>query len=733
MSAQLLARLGAANPYRVTLLCGPPGSGKTEAIALVLEGMRARRVHFGARHPHAELIPFVRGLVDALAPTVPALGVGFASAAATANRSARPALVLSEWFAQHLGQERAIIALDDLHVLGDATAVRDFIVRAIAVTAPDVRWLLGSRDTHSWPRATWLANSVAGVPLALDSDRHAASLSDDGVAAAARAWLATLDVAQAASARAVALLPSLDAAYVARIPDAGAVLAGLAQTHPYACSGDRLRAAFAEALVSPASAFDSDAFALARIALQNAPAATRLQFFSEMRAGEAILELVNRDGFALIDAHKGDIVERAVSELALDERRTCALAILLEATRETELGRHDVAESWYLHAARIAPDAPSRARVEFEFGSDLLRRARLDCIETLERVTACSVTPSFDARATAALGTAYAAADRWESARVMIADALARVASWPEDEDVAVRARVYRQAAYVFLLDADPGAAAAFARRAIDLGERWGLDEIVAAALSVLLVVASSHEDDGEANLALLQRLERCAHRLDNAFLLRYARLGELEAYGERAAWPEVDRMETVLASQELENDTLHTDETLVRTRALRAAGVGDFAGALRLLRTAGDHVGDAELRAFHQAEIATYAAAAGDHGVAIRAMAEVAKILPSLPPGANALVVRTEMQLTLAHFLLGFPGLTHARLRRAAPLTARFPRVQRLYDTVSRVLAFADDRADTSGTAMLESLAALHACGLGAIASMIGALPLSIVARRRS
>ncbi|GAC1547581.1 MAG: hypothetical protein NVS3B16_19700 [Vulcanimicrobiaceae bacterium] len=715
----------------MTLVIGPAGAGKTEAIARGLDGMRARHVHFRVRRAHAELVAFVRGLVDELAPTVPALGVGFASAAATARRSMRPALVLGEWFALHLGSERAVVALDDLHLVDESADVRDFLIRAIGFAAPEVRWVLGTRETHRWPLASWLAGSVAGVPLALELDRNREPHDDAAVAAAARVWFDALAGERATTASVLALLPTLDASHLAHLSGAHELIAELDERFPYARSGDRLRPEFAAEIVRASTPLDAAVVAGARRALEAAPVAERLQHATEIGDGAAIVDLMNSDGFALIDAHRGDIVEQAVSRLSADERRSCALAVLLEATRETELGRYDVAESWYLHAAHIASDAAGRARVEFEYGSDLLRRARTDCIETLERVSECSVTPSFDARATAALGAAYAAADRWELARATIADALAAVEAWPEGEDVAARARIYRQAAYVFLRDANPLAAAKFARRAIDLGERWGLDEIVAGALSVLLVVATSHEDDGAETVDLLQRLERCARRLDNTFWLRYARLGLLDAYGERAAWAEVDRMEQLLASQELENDTLHTDETLVRTRALRAAGTGDFNSALRLLRTSSDHVADAGLRAFRQAEIATYAAAAGDREAAARAIDT--EILHALPSGASALVVRTELQIALAQFLLGHSRVARMRLRRVAGEAARFPRMRVLHEAIGCVLAFDDEQAETTGAAMLESLVALHACGLGGMASILGALPLAVIVRRAS
>ncbi len=731
MSAQILARLGPASPYRITLITGAVGSGKSEAIAGTVATMSARCAYFAPRRSQEQLVPFVRGVIEAFRGPVPALSVGFASAAAAARRSTRPALVLGDWFATHLGAERTVIALDDLHLLdeepADVSPVRDFIMRAITASSPNIRWILGMRDTYRWPVSAWLAGSVAGIPIEFRG--QGSSLSDEATFHDVRAWLATRSIEDRSTAGILSRLPSLHDEVLARVPAVRTLLSDLLRVIPYACSGERLRLSVADALAS--GDLTDDDRAVARRALDGAPSHEVIQYLTDLCDGDAIVDLLAREGFALIDAHYGDVVDRAVAILDKSDRDRSAIALLLKAVRETELGRHDVAESWYLHAIRIAPEPASAARVEFEFASDLLRRARHDCVDLLEKVEKTPVSPAFDARVAAALGAAYAVSDRWDAARDAIRRALVAVDAWPEQADLAVRARILRQAAYVHLLDNDPSLAATFARRAIELGERLGLDEIVAAALSVLLVVASSHDDDGDGALALLRRLESAAYRLDNAFLLRYARLGQLDAYGDRAAWGDVDRVEALLESQELENDILHTDETLVRTRALRAASLGDFVSALRLLGTSAEAAGsDAGLRALRHAETATYAAAAGERAKALAAIDEAQKILPSLSAQANALVVRTDLQLTLAMHALGRRRLARARHRAAESYVVRYPRLALLHATIGRLLDFGDEPFDARGSEIVASLAALRACGLGGFASVIAALPLELVVR---
>jgi tetratricopeptide (TPR) repeat protein len=727
-------KVGPKGSHRVVPVYGKSGSGKSHAISDVLAASSVEAVHFRARRDHATLIPFARALVDALEGLAPSLRSGFSEAALAAARAAQPAKVLGDWLADRLGTTHAVIAVDDLHLVDESAPVRDFIIRIVASSGPRIRWIVAARETHLWPLATWLAHSTACVPVEVVADSRREPPQEWLLRASLVEWTLRKSVPTVTAARALALLPALDRAYLDRLQRGYETLEEIAKAFPFTRSGDRFVSSFSDALLAATSRYDAGAFAAASLALVDATPAARLQFFTALDAREDIVEALDRDGFAMLERGEGDIVDEAIRRLSAIERHGCALPVALEAKREMRLGRHDVGEAWYLHAASIAGNADDRARVEFAHASDLLRRSRFDAIEMLERITSRTVSQSFDAMAAATLAAAYAATDRPESAHEMIEKALSSVATWPETCSVNVRALVYRQAAYVLLRDGAPQEAAAMARRAIAFAEVCAADDVIAAALSVLVVVAISHADDGNEALVLLAQLERCALRLDNAYLLRYSRLAQLDEYGERAMWPDVDRIESILAQQELENDARHADETLVRTRALRMAASGNFPGALGLLGGVPENAGDPELLALRHAESAVYAAAAGNRIEAKSAIVRAEAALRfSTDPGVNALTVRAILQLSLAELLLGDVTSAVRRTRDIEPAARAFPRMNALATAIEAVLAFDDRDADTTSMAMLDALVALHAAGLGGIAASIGALPLARLARRAS
>ena len=729
-----LARRVRSRTARAVPITGPPGCGKSKAIALALSADDVASVHVFAHPRRGTLALFARDLADALAPLCPRLALGYAGAIAHATRRDRPATELANWFASELKTARLTIALDDLHLLGADTFA--FVARIVERSASDIVWILGSRNTHAWPLASWLARSIACIPIALGAapfvpEEHA---YDAAVRTEARLWLATLCEEDRSIARALVQLPGTLAENVRRLPGAHAIVSALRSAHPYAIASARLQTTFGVHVLDSSRDVHDDALARALDALPAEHPELRLRLLTEYGDARAIAAGLDEHGFALLDSGRADFVDDAIRRLTSAESQTSAVALALEAKRESERGRYDVSESWYLHAIAIAPNAELKARIQWAFASDLLRRSRSDAVDILERIAGESSSVVFRAMTAAALGAAYAALDRMPDALGAISTALRSTEGWSGNERLGIRALVYRQAAYVYLCDRNRNLAARYADLAIDDAERCGLHELVAAALSVLVVVASSYDDDAAAALVYLQRLERSALWLDNAYLLRYARLAQLDIFGDRGSWTEVDRLETLLAEQELENDLVHADETLVRIRALRAAGNGQFTSAVRLLESCGEHGGPPELRALRHAEIATYAAAAGMREPALQARFASQQLLDEIPhETTDAVAGRTQTLLTLVDALIGNRSAARGRLAGPSRSRERFSRIGILETAVRRIVEFDEAPSDRYCMALLEAFSALHACGFGGIAVALGALPVSSVTRRAS
>lgn len=784
---------------RVTVCCSSSGGGKSTAIGAQVRRFDGLRSHYVPGSDVRGLIAFVRGLADQLSESLPALGHGFAAAAANAMRQPRAGTALAVWFVDHLAGRNALLALDGLQSVDDCDDIVEFIVRAIEYSDARVQWILGMRSTTAFPIATWLAAEIADLQIdeallaftraeavglagrldvspvralaALETTGgHAgrfvlallAAAARDGRVAvgalgnglndsepqladvetqsadvetqsadfeaqleeASRAFLASLPTAYVRALHALLQLPALDEALVNNVCDGPGLLARIGAEAPYALRLSakwhftRTFAAIVERRSPADEALRAEGTDLALAALVGAPVVA-LRVAARAGAVTAILRLLERHGFALSEAGYGDLIDEALTIVPQGERSASYAALALEAMRESDLGRHDVADAWFAHAAELAPDPLDRYRVHYVYAGNLLRRGRLDCIDVLESIVDKPATPELQASVIATLGAAYGAAGRWQEARRRIAEALLRI---DDIADIATRASVYQSAAYVALQDGDAPAAERYASVALSLADEHGHDRIAVLALIVRYVVASSFKDDIASALSILGALERYANRLGNAFFRRYALLGMMESHAQRGDRDELERTERALACEELENDVVHAEESLLPARAMRLAGTGDFTGAYRLLSSSAERPMEAHQRALRFAEIAVYAAAADLDDVAGDAIASARRALRRAPSGPTATLMSVRLHVALASLLLG-------RLRSAAGVlcsteraTADLPRLRKFHALLRAMLDHR--RGATNHDELLRLLETMDDEGFGGIAQIIEALP---------
>ena len=750
---------------RIVVVCASGGAGKSFAIAshLAAPGSPAGG-HFASTAMQRSLATFARGLVDALGHERIALRRSFAAALTTAERSARPAATLAAWFADHLAGTPLLVALDDLHRVDDVPEIVAFVTAAIERSPANVRFVLGMRHTLAFPIASWLAAGTADVTI----DERALSFAPDEAAALASALgsrvapgidgharrlvlaLTRVGAAHAVNAEveaaqrvrdavasfeahdrttlvALAALPSLDDATLASIVDARRVVAALerALPCPYEPAGGEIR--FAEVVAAELDRSvppgDAERTFAANVAVDALRAAGRtadaLRVAIHQRLTLATAIALDHDGFALYDGGDGDLVSAAVASLEVEARRHCSIALVLEAMAESDLGRHDVAESWFSHAVDAAATPAIRARVKYALAGDLLRRERLDGIAILEEIVAGSMPSGLLAAALASLASGHAVAARWVAARARIAEALDLL---PQVPDMIVRAGVYHRAAYVALQDGDAVAAERYAEHALALALEHGQDELVAVSLSVLYVVATTFRDDSTRALKLLERLEACGTRLGNAYFRCYALIGRVELYADRGDVVAMRRVQRRLASEELENNVRQIHDALLPTQALQSGWSGDFAAAHSMLVATAERSHDPQQRALRYAEVAVYAAAARRDAPASGAIRKAREALRDAPRLAGASLARANLYLALAATMLGRVRVARAALASTEASIVDGSRLAAFASAVRELILRRSGAANHE--AVLATLAALYDADFGGVATMIGSLP---------
>jgi len=759
-----------ARHRRVTLVCGSSGTGKSTAIDSYLNLIGGATATY-IPHPTAEeLLPFARGLVTALEATHSTLRHGLVAAFSNARRTQRPPTMLAQWFTDHLGAGEMTIVLDDLHLVGESDEIAEFLAALIEHGAPRVRWILGARSSAMFPIAKWLAAELVDMHiddtllaftadeavalaarLRVERDRalemfalagsHAGCLTlalltgnacgaprtfEAGLATSITALFALLGPEHLSSMHALLQLPSLDDDLVERIPFGCDLMRRLDIEAPYAFrfpEQPRFTSAFTKIAkrITPADeASLEDAARMVVSALEGAERPAEAMRAAALDGNaRAIVGLLERYGFALLNRGYGDVVNVAVRALLPEERRQNFVALTLEAMRESGIGRHDVADAWFSHAAQIAPDAHARTRVQFLYASDLLRRGRFDCIETLEHIAADQSDTDLQASAIASLGAAYGTAGRWAQSRECIEKALLRV---DDVSDVSLRATVYQRAAFVAVRDHDVDSAERYAKRTLALATEHGHDDIAAAALSVMLFIAINCKDDIEKALTILSSLEACAQRLGSAFWRRYALLIFIDVESDRGNWADLNRAEQELANEEIENDVQHAEEILLPSRALRLACRRDFAGAYNALAPSARRHAEPQQKALRFSELAVYAAAARLNPEAENAIAAARATLRRVPFSGESMSVRARLNITLASILSGKTRSAAASLATLGPKVRQFPRLSLLHALLQAMLE--RQRGVQNHTRILEIFDSLHESGLGGVAMMIEAIP---------
>ncbi len=396
-----------------------------------------------------------------------------------------------------------------------------------------------------------------------------------------------------------------------------------------------------------------------------------------------------------------------------------AIALAVRAIAESNAGRYDIAESWYLHAIEAAQSPVLRAEIAHRYGLDLARQGRRDGIDLLERYVGEDLPVELDASLRSTLATAYVLAERYDDARKMMATALTLIDA---DSSKQLQAKVHHHAAWVALFTAQIAEAKSYATKAVELALECGLYDVAARSYSVLYNVVYDVEDDPQAALEILDRILDCGLKSGIVSVRLFALLGAIDIRAELGDAKGIWRIEKMLAAHGIDYSSAATSAALLPAEALTLAGRGKFAEAYLLIFPTGERQPTADRRAVRFSEIALYAAAGGLSSEATAALKEVEDCLRGCDPAARR-SIRTQLNRALALRLLGKGNEAYAILKYVESVHSTMStRLRALYRVILAIFAHWDGVDNYND--IYNTLHLLREENFGGIAAALASLP---------
>jgi hypothetical protein len=757
VASAVLHRLTEAARKPLAVVTAPAGFGKSTLLrAFAVTRRSAVTIEVAAAG--ASFRDVVRTLCDALDAQAAGARLAFASAYGRAAERGERAEPLARWLASYLEQRDVTLVIDGVERLGDELALFADFVEGLVTFARHVNVVLGAREDADLPVPRWFARDLMAMPIgrpelrwSVDEARALAeqlgarptgrSLQRVVDAAGGRAfdivyWLRTGQLPAAGADPSQTLLAALttdERGYVMRtcllhrLDDAvlaAAELPSHLMLDPNSRLGslivhktpdgyrydDKLRARAEHALRQDVAALD----AVARRSVRALEAVDRVREALDVARSvplhDELRRLLREHGLSLEDRGDVDAVESAL-ELLENSDDDDAVVLLLRATRESRLGRSDIAEAWFGQAVRRAESRRVAAEAAYRLAREMVRRDRTDAIELLEPYAADdTLVPEQRASIWSVLAEAYLVARRPDAAR----DAAHRALALAQQLDLCSRAHVYTRASYVELYGGDRDRARHYATVGAQLAEEANLYVVAFGAYSVLYNVA--YDDAGPAeSLVFLDRLGDCAIRSGNLDFHLYALAAAYELHVERGDLGAIERLERDLREFDVQYAASAALEGLLPSRALVTAWSGEFASAYEVLVASGNQQADPEREALRWSEIALYAAAAGLCDEALGALARGSEAA-SRADARSQHTIRAAILARLAAALAG-----DADQLPCADVPAN-PRLAALVRAVNGVAAFRSGAG--GGDALLDALEDLCDHEFAGMAKLLAALP---------
>lgn len=717
--ARINDRLGRAAQYPVTLIVAPAGFGKSVALRDFLSSYRPDAVLYEARREDATLSGFARGLSSALAPVAPQLARTFALIQPRLLAAEEALSVLTEWFAEHLKDVVATVAIDDLHFASSDPQSVPLLVNLIERTSGQLSWIISTRTDAGLPVASWLAYGRIDVPIQEDDLRFTVDEAMEATAPVMQVdereiealrnltggWPVALTLAlhtrmhagdlQATTAGTrdllyrylaeqvyaelnerqreillkTSIVPSFESALVEtlgitldELRDIRRAVSFLTETTPGHFRYHDLFRDFLETQLQARGPMEwTKTYGDVAVALEHrGDDLSALRLYIHAKSKDSIAEILRRSGTALFERGEAELLETALREIG-GTRRLDASVLGVKAMLEAARGHFELAERDFIDAIERATEETLRLSLVHRYAIESIRHER-DAIALLEPyLQNGDLAPNVRVPMLATYATALARAGRLDEAVLSISRGISAIDGSVDDD---ARARFYQQAAFVHHLMPSRGHAWNYANLAIELALKNGLYEVAARAYSVLYIIVYDEEDDPAESLILLDRLIECARKAGSVQTRLYGLMASFEIQVERGDDFAVERLEHEM---ERATGTLTQTraETLLPARAMRSASDGDFQHAFALLEGTGQSQGSTERCALRESEVALYAFASGQSAEAEAAAARAADALAQCG-NITRRTTRTRIMLALAELIRGHSGAAHRYISEA-------------------------------------------------------------------
>jgi ATP/maltotriose-dependent transcriptional regulator MalT len=785
-----LDRFEHAGAFPVTLVVARAGFGKSTALAQFLATREETVVRYAVARSHASLSRFARALAAALDPFLPRVAQSLAIAHERALQSPVPSDVLAAWLAEHLGDTRITIAIDEFHHCEAERAVLAFLASAIERTRGTVRWIVALRSSAEFPLATWLARGDADIPIdesvlrlsAEEGAEIAAAIAPDlaesgiaarvcdatgGVPSVYRFALETIAREPGIAERLLvggggpferfaaesfehltlgerdvlleaAALPDLDDAFLraAGLQREADTLDVVEARAPYLFTYEgglrRYHGLFSAYLWRRSAARGAQAaresVKRAAFALERAGRTSEaLATFLRDRHDAEVARIIESRGFSLLESGYGESLHEAIDALDPLVQLNSPVTLAIKAMAESRVGRFDTAESWFQLALDRAP-AALRAQIAYQYGNHLTRFFRKEAVDVLEGVADdATADEALRGYAYSALGPANVCAGRIDEARART-DVALEIAERVGRPHLLAKAQ--HQAAYVALYAGDAARAKSLATMSLEGAKIGGYFDISTGALTVLYNVASDLEDDPTESLRLLEAVADYAAKSGSLVNQLFAIVASLEIEVERGDEESAERIDAKLRTLDVTFGGRALYEALLPSQAMRSSWAGDFTGAYHVLAGSAEKPWSPDRRALRYAEIATYAASAGFDDEALAAMRSARETLGEIDV-VDLRVQRARLFLAFAATLLGSSEEAAGYLQLVDEVPSALSDRLRV---LRRALGALLDRyrGARNQNEMLAHLAELDAAGFGGIARFVMSLPLADNAVRR-
>jgi LuxR family maltose regulon positive regulatory protein len=782
LRARLNERIARAAQYPVAMIVAPAGFGKSVALRDYLETARIEAVRYDVRREDRTLLAFVRGLSEALEPVAPAAIGAFSEIQSRLLSSTDPVRDASDWMSEHLRRTICTIVVDDFHYAASDEGTTQFLAEMVERTAGRIHWVIATRSDAGLPVATWIAYErmelpinendlrftreealaaaegalgesaleevetlrqlVGGWPVALTfalrTRPHVADLRDvsTGTRDMVYRYLAEqayggLQPAERELLLRTCLLPEFDVDLLASGGVDAEGFERLRRTVTFvteiAPGRYRYHDLFKDFLEAQIRRQGTREWARAvreagDLLVQAGEEANALRVYLRAPDAGAVLPIVDRHGFALLERGEAALLSAALEAVEESELGQSAAALGIAATLDANHGHFTRARARFDAAIAAAGDTELHLQLVHRYALELVRRGE-DAISLLEaHVGNDDGSASVRARIRGTLATAYERSGRAAEAQTTIDEALVLLHRFA-DPDTA--ARVYQQAAYIYQFSPQRDMARSYALLAVELAEANALYEIAARAYSVLYALAYD-EGDAIATLGILDKLSESARKSGSVQLRLFGLLATYEIEVERGDEQTLGQLDERMRSEQRafeENRAvlaLTRAESLLPALAMRAAWNGDFAGALAYSRESLQHPLSNERRAERSAEAAVYAIAAGEDDAARELLAAAADADGYV---SERRVLYMRILLAVAELLRNHTAGAQRALsdaeRRLASASAPLQAFARAVRAIYRV-----QLGETESAAVTAALERMRSSHYGGMARVLEALP---------